>query len=250
MSCTDPTLQLPDHLLSSIFCYLNFRDLVHVRLVSKRWHRNTPSYCAFNFDESLFFENTRLVGPLPTQEAHNKFSDSILDSLETSKSRLIKAEKRIVHVKFDYICTSTCLTVFHLTRCALNEQIFNGEGKFDSLQEVKLDGVRLSGEALAKFISKCPNIRELSLVNCEREWGCYGKPMFIVLPKLDSLKKLYVKHTSGNNSISKVEVIAPSLQVFHFLCSDVCKDAVYMDIRACRMLREFHLNCVRFLYWS
>lgn len=79
-----PTLRLPDHILHLIFSYISFHDIV-----TKRWYRNTPSL--LSFDESIFLsENKRNM----------KFSDWILDSLETSKSMLIKAEKRILSIQF------------------------------------------------------------------------------------------------------------------------------------------------------
>ncbi|OIT25108.1 hypothetical protein A4A49_55535, partial [Nicotiana attenuata] len=249
----DPTLQLPDHLLRSIFSYLKCQDLIHVSLVSKNWHRNTPSYFALDFDESLFFENIPNKSLPDVQKSHSNFLDWIHSSLETCKIRLSKAEKRILRIQFNHseniydlmrlidennFHESTCLTILHLTRCALEEQIFYSEEKFDSLQELKLDGVELSGETLSKFISKCPSIRELSLVNCNLLWR-------IVLPKLDSLKKLCVK-LNTYHYITNIQVIAPSLQVFHFVYSSLKQDAVNMDIRACRMLREFHLDCLKF----
>ncbi|XP_075106774.1 uncharacterized protein LOC142179797 [Nicotiana tabacum] len=267
----DPTLQLPNHLLRSIFSYLKCQDLVHVCVVSKNWHRNTPSYFAFDFDESLFFENLPSTSLSNVQKSHNNFLDLIRSSLETCKIRLSKAEKRILRLQFNHpeniynilklidennfhevylrfgnglyfslpcIFQSTCLTVLHLTCCALNEQIFNGKEKFDSLQELKLDGVKLSRETLSEFISKCPYIRELSLVNC-------NLLSFIVLPKLDSLKKLYVK-LNTYHSITNIQVIAPNLQVFHFVYTSLKQVAVNMDIRACRMLQEFHLDCLKF----
>lgn len=174
----DPTLRLPDPLLRSIFSYLRCRDLVNVSLVSKNWHSNTPSYFAFDFEESLFFEKTRTA--LSLAELHNKFMDWIRSSLETCKSKLIKAEKRVLRVHFSYheniydlmtlmdennfhevylrfgslydslpyIFHSTHLTVLHLTHCTINENIFRGEEKFDSWQELKLVGVTLSRETL------------------------------------------------------------------------------------------------------
>uniref|UniRef100_M1A402 At1g61320/AtMIF1 LRR domain-containing protein n=1 Tax=Solanum tuberosum TaxID=4113 RepID=M1A402_SOLTU len=140
---------------------------------------------------------------------------------------------------------STCLSVLHLSCCTLGEYVLNGEAKFSSLQELKLDGVRFYGESLSRFISKYPCIRELRLVNCERQWRSYNKPeMFIVLSNLDNLEKLYVKHYDYMKSI---QVIAPNLKVFHFVYpSDCNNNAVYMDIRACTMLQEFHLDCGRF----
>ncbi|OIT18948.1 hypothetical protein A4A49_65654, partial [Nicotiana attenuata] len=237
----DPTLQLPDHLLHLIFSFVGCRDLVNVSLVSKNWHRNTPSYFAFNFDESLFFQKISIG-------THNKFKDWILSSLETCKSKLIKAEKKVLRVylrfgslsnSLPYIFQPTCLTVLHLTHCTIKENIFRGEEKFDSWQELKLVGVTLSGETLSKFISKCPNIRELSLEGCK-------DISFIVLRKLVLLKKLYVKKLHTYSRITNIEVIAPNLQVFHFVDRSVSKFAVKIDIRACRMLQEFHLDCLKF----
>ncbi|KAK4735971.1 hypothetical protein R3W88_010232 [Solanum pinnatisectum] len=254
----DPTLRLLDHILNSIFSYLSFHDIVNVRLVTKHWYRNTPYH--LSFDESIFL----------LENKHNmKFSDWILDSLETSKSMLIKAEKRILSIRnlmrlmdennfhevyfklknssnyLPYIFQSTYLSVLHLSCCTLDVYVLNGEAKFSSLQELKLDGVRFYGENLSRFISKYPCIRELRLVDCERQWRNFNKPpMFIVLSNLDNLEKLYVKHYDYMRSI---QVIAPNLKVFHFVYpSDCNNNAVYMDIRACTMLREFHLDCERF----
>ncbi|MCE3052026.1 hypothetical protein HAX54_051432 [Datura stramonium] len=267
----DPTLGLPDHVLHSIFCYLRSQDLFNVRLVSKKWHLNTPSYFPLDFDESLFFENTPTTPAAVIRESHNKFLDWIRSSLETSQSELNKAEKRVLRVQFKYhenvddlmrlmdgndfhevylsfgyfyfsipyIFQSTCLTVLHLTRCGLGEHLFHGEAKFASLQEVQLDRVNLCGETLSKFTSKCPNIRELRLMNCRSLKS-------VVLPKLDRLKKLYVQLLGSYPSITDIQVIAPSLQVFHFVHYNSGKVAVNMNIGACRMLREFHLECPMF----
>ncbi|XP_055825286.1 uncharacterized protein LOC129893886 [Solanum dulcamara] len=109
-------------------------------------------------------------------------------------------------------------------------------GEVASLQQVELDSVNISGETLSKFISKCPNIRELRLVNCIRLRS-------LVLPKVNRLKKLHVQMMDSYPSITDVQVIAPSLQVFHFVQNNSSTDVVNMDIRACRMLREFHLQC-------
>ncbi|KAK4735975.1 hypothetical protein R3W88_010236 [Solanum pinnatisectum] len=68
----------------------------------------------------------------------------------------------------------------------------------------------------------------------------------VVLPKVDRLKKLYVQLVGSYPSITDVQVIAPSLQVFHFVHFNRCNVAVNMDIRAYRMLREFHLECPTF----
>lgn len=134
------------------------------------------------------------------------------------------------------IFQSKCLTVLHLTRCRVHYHLFNGEANFASVQEVVFDSVCLAGETLSKFTSKCPNIKELRLLNCQ-------SITFIVLPKLDRLKKLYVKFLDSYSSITDVQVVAPSLQVFHFMKYNHNKVPVNMDIRACRMLREFLLGC-------
>ncbi|XP_059304017.1 uncharacterized protein LOC132055995 isoform X1 [Lycium ferocissimum] len=276
ISCSnsvDLTLRLPDHILHSIFSYLTSQDLVNVHLVSKNWHRNTPSYFAFNFDESLFLENVPYTPLRIIHETHNKFLDWIRSSLETSKSKLNKADKRVlrilfyfhqniydimrlmdendfheVYLRFEYFhyslpyifqLKSTCLTVLHLTACTLDEHVFHDEAKFASLQEVKLDDVRVSGKTLSKFISKCPNIRELSLEGCKFLH-------FIVLPKLDRLEKLYVNNPHIHHPISNIQVVALSLQVFHLAYCNSIKVAVRMNIRACRMLRELHLDCRKF----
>ncbi|XP_049349456.1 uncharacterized protein LOC125814029 [Solanum verrucosum] len=121
-----------------------------------------------------------------------------------------------------------------------HEDVLCGEGIISSLQELKLERIILCEDILSKFISKCPNIRELSLVNC---WGI----SFIVLTKLDRLKKLYV-NVGDFNSFTNIQVIVPSLQVFHFV-SRSCESknvAFNMDIHACKMLREFHLDCWKF----
>ncbi|XP_055828572.1 uncharacterized protein LOC129896660 [Solanum dulcamara] len=266
---SDPTSRLPDHVLHSIFSYLTSEELFQVRLVSKNWHRNTPSYFPLEFDESIFFEITPTTPAAVIQESHNKFLEWIRSSLDTCQSELNKAEKRViraqlthhdnindlmklidgidfheVYLKFGcfnywipFIFQSKCLTVLHLTRCGIYKRLFNGEANFVSLQQVDLDNVNLSGEALSEFISKCPNIRELRLVNCKVLRS-------LVLPKVDHLKKLYVQLVGSYPSITDVQVVAPSLQVFHFVqYNSSNKVAVNMDIRACRMLREFHLEC-------
>ncbi|MCE3050075.1 hypothetical protein HAX54_046435 [Datura stramonium] len=264
----DPTMQLPDHILQSIFSHLNFHDLVHVRLVSKNWHRNTPSHFALHFNESLFHEKN------PTNKSD--FWDWIRSSLDASNTnKLINVEKRVLRVKCDhpgdirdvlgllggnhfhevylsfkllrthcyylpYIFQSKFLTLLHLTECGIHNRVFYGtEEIFPSLQELKLDKVTVCEVTLSMFISKCPCLSELSLLNC---WGI----CFIVLTKLDRLKKLYVK-LSYFHSFTYIRVIAPSLQVFHFVHrSRERRVAVNMDIRACKMLREFHLDCWRF----
>ncbi|PHU24721.1 hypothetical protein BC332_09828 [Capsicum chinense] len=193
----DPTLKLPNHVLRSIFSYLKYDDLFNIRLVSKIWHRNTPSYFSLDFDEFV----TPDVG---LQESHTKFLDSIRSSLETSEGKLKMADKRVVRVQFKYdenlydvlrliegndfhevylrfgffdysipfIFQSKCLTVLHLHQCGIEESLFIGDARFDSML-----------------------------------------------------------------------VVAPSLEVFHFVHYNSSKVAVKMDIRACRMLREFHLRC-------
>ncbi|KAL3343641.1 hypothetical protein AABB24_027253 [Solanum stoloniferum] len=267
----DPTSRFPDHVLHSIFSYLKSQDLFTVRLVSKNWHRNTPSYFPLEFEESIFFENTPTTPSNVIQESHNKFLEWIRSSLETSQSELKKAEKRVIRVQFErhenindllelineidfhevylrfgcfnywipFIFQSKCLRVVHLTRGGIDKHLFSDETNFVCLEEVELDSVNLSGETLSKFISKCPNIRELKLVNCMVLRS-------VLLPKVDRLKKLYVQLVGSYPSITDVQVIAPSLQVFHFVHFNRCNVAVNMDIRACRMLREFHLECPTF----
>lgn len=140
-----------------------------------------------------------------------------------------------------YIYQSKCPTILHLTDCELNKDVLCGEGIISSLRELKLEG---SEEKLSKFISKRPDIRELSLVNC---WGI----SFIVLTKLDHLKKLYVNVGGDFSSFTNIQVIVPSLQVLHFV-SRSCeskKVAFNMDIHACKMLREFHLDCLEISPW-
>ncbi|XP_049393752.1 uncharacterized protein LOC125858112 [Solanum stenotomum] len=268
----DLTLQFPDHLLHSIFSCLNFHDLRHVRLVCKKWHRNTPSHLALNFNESVFREKN------PTTYSDNEYWNSIRFSLDASKNKLINAEKRALRVQFNdcgdlhdimklldgndfhevylkiesfpsccyysylpYIFQSKCLTILHLTNCALEKHVLLcGEEIIPSLQELKLEDVTLSEEILSKFISKCPNIRELSLMFCWRI-------SFIVLTKLDHLKKLYV-YLSYFHSFTNIQVVAPTLQVFHFVLRSYESRGVpvNMDIRSCKMLREFHLDCWKF----
>ncbi|KAL3375379.1 hypothetical protein AABB24_006722 [Solanum stoloniferum] len=270
----DPTSRFPDHVLHLIFSYLKSQDLFTVRLVSKNWHRNTPSYFPLEFEESISFLYTINTPFNVIQEAHNKFLEWIRSSLETCQSELKKAEKRIIRVKFErhenindllelineidfhevylrfgcfnywipFIFQSKCLRVVHLTRGGIDKHLFSDETNFVCLEEVELDSVNLSGETLSKFISKCPNIRELKLVNCLLLRS-------VVLPKVDRLKKLYVQLVGSYPSITDVQVIAPSLQVFHFVHFNRCNVAVNMDIRACRMLREFHLECPTFPGW-
>uniref|UniRef100_M1A435 F-box family protein n=1 Tax=Solanum tuberosum TaxID=4113 RepID=M1A435_SOLTU len=268
----DLTLQFPDHLLHSIFSCLNFHDLRHVRLVCKKWHRNTPSHLALNFNESVFREKN------PTTYSENEYWNSIRFSLDASKNKLINAQKRALRVQFNdcgdlhdimklldgndfhevylkiesfrsccyysylpYIFQSKCLTILHLTNCELEKHVLLcGEEIIPSLQELKLEGVTLSEEILSKFISKCPNIRELSLMFCWRI-------SFIVLTNLDRLKKLYV-YLSYFHSFTNIQVVAPSLQVFHFILRSYESRGVpvNMDVRSCKMLREFHLDCWKF----
>ncbi|KAH0763078.1 hypothetical protein KY290_019151 [Solanum tuberosum] len=74
----DPTSRFPDHVLHLIFSYLKSQDLFTVRLVSKNWHRNTPSYFPLEFEES----NTPNAPSNVIQESHNKFvgfSSNIID---------------------------------------------------------------------------------------------------------------------------------------------------------------------------
>ncbi|PHT88735.1 hypothetical protein T459_10841 [Capsicum annuum] len=257
----DPTLKLPNHVLRSIFSYLKSDDLFNIRLVSKIWHRNTPSYFSLDFDEFV----TPDVG---LHESHTKFLDSIRSSLETSEGKLKMADKRVVRVQFKYdenlydvlrliegndfyevylsfgffdysipfIFQSKCLTVLHLHQCGIEESLFIGDARFDSVSEIQLDRVTLTGQTLSKFISKCAGVRELRLVNCELLRS-------IVLCKVDRLKKFYVQLLGSYPCITDVLVVAPSLEVFHFVHYNSSKVAVKMDIRACRMLREFHLRC-------
>uniref|UniRef100_M1DU52 F-box family protein n=1 Tax=Solanum tuberosum TaxID=4113 RepID=M1DU52_SOLTU len=261
----DPTLQLPHHILHYIFFYLSFHDLLHVRLVNKNWYLNTPSHFNFHFNESLLRKRD------PTSYSLNDLWDSIRSSIDTCKNKLINAEKRVLHVEFinveyirdimklleennfhevylklfydylPYIFQSKCLTILHLTNCVLDKQhVLCDEVTIPSLQELKLERVTSSEEEiLSKFISKCPNIRELSLVTC---WGI----SFIVLTNLACLEKLYV-NVSDSSSFTNIQVIAPRLQVFHFILRnrylEIEDVVVTMDIRACKMLREFHLNC-------
>ncbi|PHU24720.1 hypothetical protein BC332_09827 [Capsicum chinense] len=258
----DPTSELPNHVLHSIFSYLKSDDLFNIRLVSKNWHRNTPSYFCLDFDESA------TPDVIIQENSHDNFLDSIRSSLETSESELRSADKRVLRVQFKYheniyevlrlmdgndfhevylrfgvfnysipfIFESKCLTVLHLYRCGIDENLFNYEGRFDSLKEIALDRVNLTGETLSKFISKCGNVRELKMVNCKLLRS-------IVLRKVDCLKKFYVQLLGSYPSITDVLVVAPSLEVFHFVHYNSRKVAVNMDIRACRMLREFHLEC-------
>ncbi|XP_015067954.1 uncharacterized protein LOC107012592 [Solanum pennellii] len=267
----DPTSRLPDHVLHSILSYLKSEQLFHARLVSKNWHRNTPSYFPLEFDESIFFEKTPTTPAAVIQESHNKFLEWIRSSLETSQPELIKAEKRVIRVQFKhhenindimklingidfhevylrfgcinysipFIFQSKCLTVVHLIRCGIHKLLFSDEANFSNLEEVELDNVHLTGETLSIFISKCPNIRELKLVNCKALRS-------VLLPKVDRLKKLCVQLVGSYPSITDVQVIAPSLQVFHFVHYNSSNLAVNMDIRACKMLREFHLECPTF----
>ncbi|KAK4735972.1 hypothetical protein R3W88_010233 [Solanum pinnatisectum] len=120
------------------------------------------------------------------------YMECIHSSLDTNKTHLRNAEN-YCRYHLPYMFQSTCLTVLHLSRCTLDypHVLSLGEGKLYSLQD------------------KCPNIRELSLVSCFSL-----KP--IVLPKLDRLNKFYVQFMSPFSFITIVQVIAPSLQVFHF----------------------------------
>ncbi|XP_027771294.1 uncharacterized protein LOC107013651 [Solanum pennellii] len=134
---------------------------------------------------------------------------------------------------------SKCLTVLHLTNCGLYKHAIRGEQIIPSLQVLKLEGVLSSEKILSIFINKFPNIRELSLIFCLRL-------SFIVLTKLDCLKKLYV-HLSC--SFTNIQIVAPILQVFHFVLRRYeSRDVVpvNMDIRSCKMLRKFHLDCWKF----
>ncbi|KAK4735928.1 hypothetical protein R3W88_010189 [Solanum pinnatisectum] len=260
----DPTLQLPDHILHYIFSYLSFHDLPHVRLVSKNWYLNTPSHFNFHFNASLFRKED------PTSYSHNDFCDSIRSSINASKNKLINADKRVLHAQFingeyirdimklleqnnfhevylkmlhdylPYIFQSKCLTILHLTKSVLNKRVLCDEVTIPSLQELKLECVTSSEDILSKFISKCPNIRQLSLVTC---WAI----SFVVLTNLACLENLYV-NVSDSSSFTNIQVIAPRLQVFHFILRNLeIEDIVVtMDIRACKMLREFHLNCSKF----
>ncbi|XP_049393753.1 uncharacterized protein LOC125858113 [Solanum stenotomum] len=263
----DPALQLPHHILHYIFSYLSFHDLLHVRLVNKNWYLNTPSHFNFHFNESLFRKRD------PTSYSLTDFWDSIRSSIDSSKKKLINVEKRVLHVEFingeytrdimklleennfhevylkmfydhlPYIFQSKCLTILHLTNCVIDDQdVLCDEVTIPSLQELKLEDVTLSEEILSKFISKFPNIRELSFV---KRWGI----SFIVLTNLPCLEKFYV-NISDSSSFTNIQVIAPRLQVFHFILRnrdlEIEDVVVTMDIRACKMLREFHLNCSKF----
>ncbi|KAK4735935.1 hypothetical protein R3W88_010196 [Solanum pinnatisectum] len=238
----DPALQLPHHIPYSIFSYLSFHDLHHVRRVSKNWHHNTPS-----------------LECLP----NNEFRDSLQSSIDAWKNKLFNAEKRVLHIQkftghsfnnihdimklldgndfhevylridhqlfyippLHYIFQSKCLTILHLTNCVLDKRVLCDEVTIPSLQELKLECVTLSEQILSKFISKCPNIRELSLVTC---WAS-----FIVLTNLACLLKLYLNVTDSF-SFTTIQVISPRLRVFHFISRDG------------NFAREFHLNCSKF----
>lgn len=180
---TDLTLLLPDHLLRSIFSNLTSKDLMHVGLVSKNWHRNIPSHFTFNFHHSLFFRKRSRLDSLG--ELHQKYIYWVHSCFETYKSELSKAEKRILCIQFyDRDVNDTLklidgnnfhevylrfregwhhllymLTLFHLTplRPFWSTYFIHGEGKLVSLQELKLDRVRLTGETLSMFMSKCPS---------------------------------------------------------------------------------------------
>lgn len=83
----DLTLQLPDHLLHSIFSYLSFHDLLNISLVSKNWHRNIPSYLAFQFNTSLYHGQNPIY-------YNSDFRESLLSFLCGFKNDLFNAEKK------------------------------------------------------------------------------------------------------------------------------------------------------------
>ncbi|KAK4734958.1 hypothetical protein R3W88_009219 [Solanum pinnatisectum] len=89
----DLTLQLPDHLLHSIFSYFSFHDLLNISLVSKNWHRNIPSYLAFHFNQSLFHEQNPIYYT-------RDFRKSVLSFLCAFKNKLFNAEKRVLCILF------------------------------------------------------------------------------------------------------------------------------------------------------
>lgn len=147
---------------------------------------------------------------------------------QTSQSKLNKAEKKVLHVQFEYhkniyyllrlmnenyfhevylkiryfhysipvIFQSSCLRI-HVNWSGIDEYLFHSEAKFSSLQKVELYWVNLTGRTLSKFISKWSNIRELRLVNCKLLRS-------IVLPKLDRLEKLYMQLLGSYPSITDV----------------------------------------------
>ncbi|KAK6795773.1 hypothetical protein RDI58_009228 [Solanum bulbocastanum] len=64
------------------------------------------------------------------------------------------------------------------------------------------------------------------------------------------LKKYYLSlllylNVSDSFSFTTIQVTAPRLRVFHFISRDG-NFAADMDIHACKMIREFHLNCSKF----
>ncbi|KAK4735929.1 hypothetical protein R3W88_010190 [Solanum pinnatisectum] len=184
----DLTLQLPDHLLHSIFSCLNFHDLLHVRLLINAEKRALR--VQFN-DRGDIHDIMKLLDGNEFHEVYLRIQSLVVQ-----------------HICYylPYIFQSKCLTILHLTTCELEKHVLLcGEEIIPSLQELKLDGVTLSEEILSKFISKCPNIRELSLIYF--------------------------------HSFTSIQVVAPSLQVFHF---------ILLSIHSCKMLQEFHLDCWKF----
>ncbi|XP_015069587.1 uncharacterized protein LOC107014248 [Solanum pennellii] len=141
-----------------------------------------------------------------------------------------------------YIHKFPNIRVLSLVKCYLDKHVLcDEEVTMPTLKELKLEWFNLSEETLSKFIHKFPNIRVLSMVKC---WGINS----IVLTNLACLEKLYV-NVSDSSSFTNIQVIAPRLQVFHFILRNKYpefKNVVTMDIRACKMLREFHLNCTKF----
>lgn len=99
----DPTSRLPDHLLHSILSHLTSQDLFRVRLVSKKWRRNTPSYFPLEFNESTFTEITPTTpDDAVIEESHKNFLELICSSLETCQSQLNKADERVIRIQFRY----------------------------------------------------------------------------------------------------------------------------------------------------
>ncbi|KAK6795774.1 hypothetical protein RDI58_009229 [Solanum bulbocastanum] len=96
----DPSLQLPHHILHSIFSYLSF----HVRRVSKNWHHNTPSLLALHFSEFFFHQNIQ-VNTCPITSFGIQYN--LLSTLGKTSCSMLKKEYCTFNLLVTVIIMST-----------------------------------------------------------------------------------------------------------------------------------------------
>lgn len=103
-------------------------------------------------------------------------------------------------------------------------------GKTFTTCQICFDSARISPTTLANFISKCPLIVELALIECVCLY-------FISVPHLNQLKKVHVK--CGKKYISKIEIKARNLMEFHLFASS---KSLQVDLCACTTLQVLKID--------